>query len=665
VLCVAVVCVPSIASGDWKQFLPRPFENGIFLETFTSYERDELRSGNRSTRWYDIFLREKMTLFSNGYSYHPRFLQYQFSLAGALKQEDYESAAHSGWRDSSGIEYDAKIFLLPEHRYNLRAYAARYEPLFKEQAATEHDSVLTTRGVSARYRDKPYFLSLSYAENLLDSTNVSSDVRRAGADGEYFKRYESGNEVSFHGAFNPTWFDNSAGLDGTSYDSLLGNFVNLKWARLTSNVSRTTLDQDDRVGSGFESEQLSWHELFTAYLPWSFRTDLAYRHRDNEATIDDPRFTGDRTLSDRGRDLQFNLIHRLYESVDTTYSFLRDWRTSFGGETDTLTHSLGINYTKKIPRGRILLGTNATRSDTDSEGDADVVNEPHAAIAVPGSFALAQQNVEPGSIVVFFRSPIPPFELVPLVENVHYVIVPVGNATQIDVLTVPPEFVVPGTFDLFVSYSLAAGDFELRTDSYGGNASVELFDNLLTPYFSYLTVEADVLSGTFPGSSLDSESWTTGVSTQRGPFRARGEYQRLEWEVSPYRAWRAQLQYVGHLDRATSVYTTLSYVNKHYPRGTSPSFRVSFTEETESASGSVQRRLIERMYLSIGGTYTRLDGIFESDAYSVHGSWNWSIGRSELSLGTTAYASNVKGRAAFSTEREHQLVYFKFRRDIF
>ena len=49
-----------------------------------------------------------------------------------------------------GAEYDAKIFLLPEHPYNLRLFAARYEPLFKEQSATQHSSIENSRGAVFR-----------------------------------------------------------------------------------------------------------------------------------------------------------------------------------------------------------------------------------------------------------------------------------------------------------------------------------------------------------------------------------------------------------------------------------------------------------------------------------------------------------------------------------
>lgn len=92
---------------------------------------------------------------------------------------------------------------------------------------------------------------------------------------------------------------------------------------------------------------------------------------------------------------------------------------------------------------------------TTTNDQFDVIDEPHSAVPVPGSFTLEQQNVDAGSIVVLVQSPLPPYELITLVENVHYAVIPAGNFFQIQIFALPPQFVVPGTYDFSVSYSLA------------------------------------------------------------------------------------------------------------------------------------------------------------------------------------------------------------------
>ena len=78
-------------------------------------------------------------------------------------------------------------------------------------------------------------------------------------------------------------------------------------------------------------------------------------------------------------------------------------------------------------------------------------------IPVPGSFTLGEPHIDPASIAISVKSPVPPFQLVRLVENVNYVVIPVYTVYtfEIRVFALPQEFIVPGIYDFFVSYALA------------------------------------------------------------------------------------------------------------------------------------------------------------------------------------------------------------------
>ena len=672
ILCVTVACARSFALADWTDFAPRPFENGAYVDTYSSYEHDNIHSGAAaSSQWTDTFIREKLTLFSNGYSYHPRFVQYRFSISGALKQEDFSSSFSpnsSGWTNNTGLEYDTRLFFLPEHFYNATAFAARFEPLFKEQAASQHSSVETTEGVSFRYRKKPYFLHTGYGNDHIESGLTTSNIQRFFLDGEYFKRFTNGNEVSVTGAFNPSWFTATGGVDGSTYQYVLGNLVNLQRVRLTSTLSKVDANQETGSLQSFNNDQLSWYELLTAYLPWNFRTDLRYLYQNNDSTIEEPGTLPNRNLNDTTNDIELDLYHRLYESLDTTYTFLDNWRDSSGGNTSFLGHSLTLNYTKQIPWGQLLAGSNVGTGETDSSGQVNIVNEPHPAVPVPGSFLLLQPNADPTTIIVLLKSPLPPFQLIQLVENVNYTVIPVQNTFQIQIFTLPPQFVVPGTYDFFASYSLAGGDFKLRTNTYSANISTALFEDMVTPYFSYVAVRTDVLSGEFPGVPLDSTTYTSGLLLHRGPVRVRGEYQDFQWNAAPYTAWLADVQYVSALNPTTSVYAAVTYLNKHYTQGTVTYYGnvTDYTEESTTASGSIQKQLFDRnLFLAAGGSYSRINGLVDTNAYSGNGSLIWRIGKVEATVGVSVYGSDSSGANTISTRRDHELVYVKFRRQLF
>lgn len=653
------------AGARWTDFVPKPFENALYVEGFASKESDSYHSVATESRWDDTFLREEVTVFSRGYFYHPRFLHYLISLTGALKQESYEAthAADLGWMKGTGFEYEARLFFLPEHAYNVDLYALRHEPLYMTQSATQHNTVETNNGVQFRYRGKPLFFHAGYLDDTTSSTSVDANVKRVVADGQYFKGYAGGNQLSVNGFYNDSWFTGAGGIDGASRDYGAGGFFDVTRARLNATVTKSATSQESPLSGRFDNDRFAFHELLTVYLPAHFRTELSYRILDNDSVTPGPGGSGRAELSETTRELEFDLIHRLFQSLDSRYTYLLNKRDSTAGDSTLTTQTIDFDYGKSIRRGRVMAGINLSRSDSENRGRIDIVNEAHPATPVPGSFLLGQQNVEPGSIDVSLPSPLPPFQIVHLVENVHFTVTPIANSLQVNVNTLPPQFVIPGTYDLSVSYSLLTGAFELLTKSYAGNASVALLDNLLTPYLEYVAVRSDVVAGVFPGVSLDSTTTTLGLTFLDGPWRALAEYQSLDWAVSPYQAWRAEVQYVGSVTPTTRVYATGAYLHRYHPTGTSSDLPEPFTDETETVTGNIQQDLFSRsLTLSAGATYAKQQGRVDGDAFSLNGSVTWKIGKLDLSAGASAYGSQTQAFPAPPYDRLHQYYYFRIRR---
>jgi hypothetical protein len=663
----------TVASADWGDLLPRPFGNGAYLDLFASYEHDELTNDFRTSEWTDVFLREKLTFFSNGYFYHPRFLQYHFSLSGALKQEDFNASypTSEGWQHGTGYEYDARMFLLPEHPYNLELFALRFQPLLQQQASTQSSSLQTSWGGLFRYRDKPWFFSTGYTDTTTESGVVSSNVVQFSAEGEYFRRFAEGNQFSLNAAYNPTHFSNNTGIDGDTEQYTLGGLVDLQTARLTSTVTHDNITQETGARR-FENDQISWYEVLNLYFPRHFRSDISYRIQNYENTIP-VGFTGqDQTLSTVNKIFELDVIHRLYESLDSTYTYVNNSRTSPSGDIDFISNSLSFNYNKLIPRGRFLAGLNLGRSRTDNVGQVDIVDESHPAVPVPGFFTLAQPNVDPQSVVVFLRSPLPPFNVIRLVLGVDYTLTPVANRLEVQIVTLPPQFALPGTYDFTVSYSLTTGTFELQTDDVGYNVSVDLLDAMLTPYYGYVAIRSKVLSGVFPGVPLDSTTRTLGLRFYRGPLRAVAEYQNLQWNVSPYRAYRLEAQYVNSLNPTTRCYANGSYVHKYFPQGTSLTVQEAYTDDTLSAAGSIQKQIPSSgLFFSVGAVLSRLRGRVNGMAYSLNSSLTWRVGKMDMTAGAIAeHSATEPGNdfstgADFSNERLHRYLYLNLRRQFF
>jgi hypothetical protein len=667
ILCVVAAAVVTSARARWTDFLPKPFENALYVEGFASYDSDDNTGGSVQSRWDDTFFKEQVTLFSRGYFYHPRFLRYTFSLSGALKQENYEAsdAAHLGWMKGTGIEYEARLLFLAEHPYNLELFALRYEPLYREQSATRTDSVETSNGAQFRYRGKPYFFHAVYLDNTTSSSLADANVKRLAADGQYFKAYAGGNQLSLNAFANESRFTGAGGLDGDSRDYGAGGFFDVTQARVNASATKSTSSQDSPLSGTFDNDRFSFYELLTVYLPVQFRTELSYRILDNTNTTVGGNGAGASELSETSKEFRFDLIHRLYESLDSRYTFLRSDRDSTQGDSRLTAHALDFLYNKTIRRGRVTAGAVVSRADSDNTGRTDVVSEAHPGTTVPGPFLLFQHDVDLGRpIDVSLPSPIAPNPIVHLVEGIDFAVTPVGNTVRIDVLPLGPPFVNGDAYDISVTYSLLSGDFELRTSTYSFNASVACLDNLLTPYFEYVAVRSDVVSGVFPGTSLDSTTTTLGLTFLDGPWRATGEYEELDWAVSPYQALRGEVQYVGAVGPSTRINATAAYLHRHYPTGTSSYLPDPYTDQNTTVSASVQQDFLARsMTLAAGATYLKQQGRVHGDALSLNASLNWRVGKLDLSAGASGYGSETQAYAADPYSRVHQFYYFRIRRE--
>ncbi len=666
VLCfLPLTWMATVASADWKDFIPTPYENGAEIRAFASNERDDNRIGGNRLNWDDTFLKEKFTLYSRGYSYHPRFIQYYLALSGALKQEDYSSSFTGplGWRNRSGVEYNARIYLLPEHSYNLEAFALRLEPLFKEHSATLHNNVETSKGAIFRYQKKPYFFDAKYIYETITSTILTSRITRYGAGGSYYKDFSNSKVFSLSGNYFHPRFTNSQGLNGSSDEYFLSSLIRNRRLSLSSNLSNTSFDQQSPFFESLKSDQFSFLELLTADLPWNFRSDVQYRFQKNTNEIGE---SSEDIRSTKRKEAVVTIAHRLYQSLDSRYTYRRDSTESTGGDSKGESHYGSVEYSKRTDLGRLLAGTNLGRSETESHGETVVVNEPHSGVLVPSSFLLNEsQQIDSLSIQVFLKSPLPPNELIQLQENIHYTVLPEGNTFQIQIFSLPPQFAVPETYNFLVTYSLTTGNFKLRTDTFGYHISFDLFD-VFTPYHTYARSRPDVLSGDLPGFLFDSSTWTAGLLFHRRGFHVLGEYQKLDWEVSPFRAIRFEGRYTGSVSPTLSFNAAAEYLNKYYPEGTSPQNENTYREERTILSGRIQKQVFERaLRLSAGGSYSRYNSLTDGNAFSFNASVSWRIAKLDFNLGATAYESDVEGIGGLKQKRTHQYYFLNVGRKLF
>jgi len=650
-----------------SRLLPRVWDGGARLELLGSFEEDETRYGALQRTWNDTFFKERLTGFWNGYVYHPRFLLFNASLSGGLKQEEYASS----WRaqgvrsEDSSYEYRLRLLFLPEHAYNFELFSSRTEPLFKEQAAVSRDSVVTSNGVGFRYRRSPYFFNARFSDDTRDSGEDSSRVETLALSGQYFRAFDDFRSLGFDAAYKPVRFSNSTGLGGTAMDASLANNLTWHWLRLSSSVARGEREQRDTVAQRIEGDQWTWQERLEADLPLHFEAFLGYDYRKDESLFAGPQ-TGIRQFSSTSSETELRLTHRLYESLDSRIDARHGSRSSASGSSTADSLGIGFNYSKHIPRGQVLLGASAGRSESSSRGRNDIVEEGHPGLAVPGSFTLAKTEIDRPTVALFLKSPLAPFELVPLSEGAHYTLAELGNTLEVTLFALPPRFAVPGNYEIRVSYSLLSGAYRLRSNSRSFSASVELFDHLLTPFATYSETDSEVVEGDFPGSELDATILTAGVLFTRQPLRARFEYRDVDWQTSPYRAWLGELQYIGPLGPSTTLYATVVHQERRFSAaGAAPPDRAPL-ETTESATGSLQQKLFRgALVFSVGGSYSLIRSRLETRAQAANAALQWKVGRLDFSAGANFTDSETTGEGVSTSGRTYRYYYLRLSRELF
>jgi len=680
VLTLACAMVPSPASGDWRQFIPRMWEQSGELEVYSTYQYNENKSDGTGIKSTDFFARERFNYYLSGYVYHPRFIQYTLKLSVGLKEENFKSSViESGWTTGNSTDYNFSMIILPEHPYNLQLYTLRYEPLTQGAFSPQSSSVIYNKGAIFTYKEKPYFVNLSYLDSKNESSVATFDTQTYNASGTYWKEYKGGAFLALSGSYYHVNSDSSVSSIKSSSDtgSLINN-ITYKNATLASSFVYSSFDQGGAV-TDFNNKVFTWSESLNVRLPWNFAAGLGYNYTKSKSTSSAqiPPLTTDNTESapsevqstSTSNNFRFNLTHRLYDSLFTQYSFgYAALDTTFGNSTVT-SNTLGINYAKNIPWGRLMAGANYNVSVTDRTGSPAITNELHTSVAVPnGFFLLDNPDVDINTISIFVKNPEAPFELNLLTPDFDYTLTVIGTTVRVTVFNLPPHvptFPIPGTYDFVANYSLTSANAKFQTTNITYNASLSLFDDLLYPYYTHTSSRQKVLSGTIEGEPLDQTSDVLGIYVSRLPWSLLVEYTNVSSNITPYWEWRTELRYMKDITYTTHVQAAARYSYTDYLKGSSSFSTQPYTDKIAGIDAGIQQRFPSRdMSVSLYGSYTREMGQSNSDTYGGNAVFSWTTRQLLLTIGATlAYSTNEV--ANITSKRLYEYYYLNVKRKLF
>lgn len=646
--------------ADYRLFIPRISEYQGFATLDSSYEQQEDTTNGRGLKNKDLFLRETLQLNSVGYVYDPRFITFQVNLSAGVKQESFSIGDNSEpFNTMFAREYTFRMIVLPKHPYNLELFALRVEPLTR-RAFLQSESVAYSKGAIFRYKKKPYFFNAHYIDNTTESPVGSYSTTKYGVLGTYYKEMGQEKFYSYSGTYDHTTSSYSAG--GSTDTAALANTYYLKTISISSNVAYTQSSQDSSSLS-LSSKTMNWGERARLRLPWNFTWDLSFGWNKNKLKTSSGA-AGEQKISSTTKSISTMITHKLYSSLFSNYSLSYSSLDSGTGTTTTFANSLGFTYVKNIPWGRMRSGISLGRTTTDRKGVQSVPNEPHPGVRVPGSFTLDNQDVDVNTILVFVGSVEVPGQVILLTENVDYVVTPFGNTFQITVLNLPPEFVIPGTYDFFVSYTLNNAESKIRTTNLSYSLNFELFNDLLFPYYNHTTSRQKVLSGTTQELPWNFTSDIVGFMLVKRPFTFSASYLKVSSDVNPSSGWKTELTYIDNLSQTMQLQAAANYSDISYPEG-SGTGGVSYTERVFGASAGIQQTFTrQNMHVSVVGAYSRAESFTTSNSYSLSGNYVWNVGKIDLTAGATGSLSDNEFQGG-KNRRVYQYYYLSVKRRLF
>jgi hypothetical protein len=205
-------------------------------------------------------------------------------------------------------------------------------------------------------------------------------------------------------------------------------------------------------------------------------------------------------------------------------------------------------------------------------------------------------------------------------------------------------------------------DLKLNTTEYGFNIHFELFKSLQS-YFSYYRPSRTSI-GHFDRDPADETNTTVGLQVQRLPFRWMAEYEDITSNINPSRTVRSELDYRKNITSSVSLFGRLHYSNTDYPMGQFGTTE-GYTETRYGADVRFQKIFFSpRLAITLGGAYTRNEGLSESETYALSGGLSLRMGRTEVLFTGRANHTDVEGTRQ-DQEQISELFYLTVKRRFF
>ncbi len=666
-----LITSPENTMAGAKEFIPKYFDYSGELVLKGMTDGRKTKTDDRSNSYQNINFQEYFHANGIGFVYSPSFISLLSDISIGLQQESKEGDNLSYKNYSGMLGFRQELTLLPNHPYNLFLYAGRTDEMVRGRAGASSSAVVYEWGARARYQKRPWQTTLNYTHFQTEST-WDSVTDTVGANLYYFDTLTFWN---INGSYNHYISSRYDDQDRTIKD-IFSAHISKKWDsfRILSRYELDQHDQDNHYQATLNladysetRERWEWYTELAADLPYNVTSRFSYRKRNNEASYQRGTQTGE--ASNETDNYNLNFTHHLYKSLITNLNSGYRTTESLSGGTEQKDIRLSTSYSKMIRWGTIGSSLAGGITDTGNTGSTTTLSKKYSLTpSSPTSFDLNSSQLDPNSIRVSVINSFDNDLVIPLIPDIHYTVIPLGESYRVLILSLPPSLTEPWTDYIYlVDYEDLGSDYTMRGKTWGGTVKLALFNQLLTPHAAYRQSDQQVLDGYFPGILDNSKAYDVGLSANYGTVRA---------DISKY--WRKS---TTENEERLIAYLTSSY---NFTQLTGGSWALSYEnriiEQLYTGTSSRLPELDEDIYTThlqfftawpewrldgnLGLNYSFYQGLGESTTRNINSSLNWRIGRMDISM-RLAYHDSESEVQTSNTSSNYYTAWLVIRRLLF
>jgi hypothetical protein len=492
--------VPQLyARDDGVFFIERP---KLGLGGYYKLEYEERTTPNLKTKSTNQKFREKVTIETNGWIYHPNLTEFHLTLEPELQQETFRknqvaaTPTESYRKDTSILAYDVGATLLKHKPVSLNIFANRKTGQIDFSNTPDSDIKSDTLGTRLHFNNPTLPVTIALIHRKFNETGFyqkeeDRDEAQIRIRHNAKKSVTHLNMLYYNTETTNTTFE-TTDISSKTMSTELTN------AYFITDDNRVRLDsQIYNMRADYNSlDQNTW--ILSENLFWAHSKNLLTRYR---ADYNRREFSGFVNQETR---LSAGLTHHLHDRLTTDLGAAAVFNKFDGGSEDLYKSNLSFIYRRPIDWGSIQLGAAYDYGITNRSGTEKIIpTEERLTLTTGTETFLNKENVDLGSIVVTDITGATVYT-----ENIDYQVTMVGPNVSIS-RTLLGAIANGQQVNVHYSYQIN----EPYDDSRFGQKyrlSLALWSFLHLAY-SHARIDQNILSGESPNDPLHDRSNTVRI----------------------------------------------------------------------------------------------------------------------------------------------------------